>query len=149
MSQTPKSIKTSPKTLLVQQLLQLYGALLTPKQLFLAQAHYLDGKTFSEIAREQNVSRQAVHDAIGQVNRQLEWYEDKLQLSSKTATQQPASCVSPETQPLRNRLEQLRSQVSRQRIIYSVDWIVRDLNDILSMLEPTASSEAQTQQNTR
>lgn len=55
-----------------------YGALLTPRQQELMQAYYLEDLSLAEIAGEDGVSRQAVHDLIKRAEAALIEYEEKL-----------------------------------------------------------------------
>lgn len=57
-----------------------YGALLTEKQQYCLEMHYLRDLSLSEIAVEMAVSRQAVHDIMRRSEQLLEDYEDKLKL---------------------------------------------------------------------
>jgi uncharacterized protein len=132
----PERVETTAeeKTVRVTRLLDLYGGLLTPKQLHLARLHYDKDMSFSEIARGQSVSRQAVHDAVRHAEKVLEEYEAKLRLlkhGHRGAGKLPAM------EQLRERLEGLKNKVAHRGIIYSSDWIVSELNDALKLLEGT------------
>ncbi|HEY3364758.1 MAG TPA: YlxM family DNA-binding protein [Symbiobacteriaceae bacterium] len=59
-------------------LLDFYGPLLTPRQQELMQAYYLEDLSLAEIAGEDGVSRQAVHDLIKRAETLLQEYEAKL-----------------------------------------------------------------------
>lgn len=72
----------------ISALLNAYGSLLTQRQLSLAQQFCSEGKNFSQIAREREVSRQAVHEAIRSVQQQLELFEMKLGLVNQATQQQ-------------------------------------------------------------
>ena len=61
-------------------LFDFYGALLTEKQQYCLEMHYLRDLSLSEIALEMSVSRQAVHDIIRRSEQLLEDYEEKLKL---------------------------------------------------------------------
>jgi len=61
-------------------LVDFYGALLTDKQQYCLEMHYLRDLSLSEIADELKVSRQAVHDISRRAEQILEEYEDKLKL---------------------------------------------------------------------
>jgi predicted DNA-binding protein YlxM (UPF0122 family) len=64
----------------IASLIRVYGSLLTQRQLSLALQFCQEGKNFSQIARDREVSRQAVHEAIRSVQQQLELFEMKLRL---------------------------------------------------------------------
>ena len=57
-----------------------YGDLLTDHQKEIFGAYVLDNLSLGEIAAEQGISRQGVHDTIRRCNALLESYEDKLRL---------------------------------------------------------------------
>lgn len=59
-------------------LFDFYGPLLTPRQQELMQAYYLEDLSLSEIADQDGVSRQAVHDLIKRSETALLEYEVKL-----------------------------------------------------------------------
>lgn len=68
------------KTVRIGMLLDLYGGLLTDRQRLFVTQHYDEDLSFGEIARQQGISRQAIHDAVKHAERALEEYEDKLGL---------------------------------------------------------------------
>ncbi len=68
------------KMLRFNDLLDAYGALLTDRQLRLARKHFQEDLSFSEIAREEGVSRQAAHDAVKHAGMTLERFESHLRL---------------------------------------------------------------------
>lgn len=72
------------KTTRMNILFDRYGMLLSEKQQQYMQLYYLDDLTLGEIAEEVNVSRQAVYDQIRRAEAQLELYEEKMQLLSKS-----------------------------------------------------------------
>ena len=57
-----------------------YGPLLTEHQQAIYEANAYDNLSLSEIAEQENVSRQAVHDIIKRCDKTLMEYEEKLQL---------------------------------------------------------------------
>lgn len=64
----------------VALLFDFYGPLLTPRQQELIRAYYLEDLSLAEIAGEDGVSRQAVHDLIRRAEAALHDYEAKLGL---------------------------------------------------------------------
>lgn len=64
----------------VTLLLDFYGPLLTDRQQELMRAYYLEDLSLAEIAGEDGVSRQAVHDLIKRSEAALHEYEEKLGL---------------------------------------------------------------------
>ena len=57
-----------------------YGELLTPRQREMYESVVLEDYSISEIAAEQNISRQGVHDMIRRCDAALEDYEARLHL---------------------------------------------------------------------
>lgn len=68
------------KVLRLGALLDFYGALLTDKQRQCLEMHYLSDFSYSEIAEELQVSRQAIYDILRRSEQLLEEYEEKLRL---------------------------------------------------------------------
>lgn len=136
-----RSIRIEQDRVKSADLLKVYGCLLTPKQYAMTAAYCLEGKSFSQIAREHDVSRQAVHEAVRSVQRSLSDYEHKLGLlDSGPNPQQGAPCAAsaPITAALQ-RLENLKGQVTQRGETYSSDWIVQELDDTIRVLEQEAS----------
>lgn len=60
-----------------------YGELLTEHQKYIYEAVVLNDLSLSEIAQEQGISRQGVHDMIKRCDKILAEYEEKLHLLEK------------------------------------------------------------------
>ena len=60
-----------------------YGALLKENQRRMFEASILDDYNLAEIAEDENITRQGVHDAIKRACKQLREYEQKLGLVEK------------------------------------------------------------------
>ena len=63
-----------------------YGELLTEHQRRVYEDVVFNDMSLSEIAEEQGISRQGVHDLIKRCNKTLEGYEEKLHLVQKFQT---------------------------------------------------------------
>ena len=63
-----------------------YGELLTEHQRNIYEGVVFNDMSLSEIAEEQGISRQGVHDLIKRCNQTLKGYEDKLHLVEKFMT---------------------------------------------------------------
>lgn len=113
-------------------LLKVYGCLLTAKQYSMSAGYCLEGKSFSQIAREQTVSRQAVHEAVRSVQRMLHYYEEKLGLIKTGKIPGTGAKVSHAVESL----TALKSKITRKGVIYSPDWLMTDLNEVLDLLVP-------------
>jgi predicted DNA-binding protein YlxM (UPF0122 family) len=57
-----------------------YGELLTPRQKDIYEQYILEDLSLSEIAANQGISRQGIHDLVRRCEKILEGYENKLQL---------------------------------------------------------------------
>ena len=76
------------KLLQVTYLYDFYGQLLTKKQEMIFRRYYLEDLSLSEIANEEQVSRQSIHDTIKQAERKLTAYEEKLGLVKRFKDQE-------------------------------------------------------------
>jgi len=61
-------------------LLDFYGQLLTDRTRMILELHFSEDMSLTEIAEQESISRQAVHDTIRRGIKTLAEYEDKLQL---------------------------------------------------------------------
>ncbi len=61
-----------------------YGDLLTEKQKKYFEYYYFDNLSLAEISENNNISRNAVHKQIKEVETKLEMYEQKLNLYEKS-----------------------------------------------------------------
>lgn len=71
------------KTKRVNDLIDLYGALLTNNQLNILELYYMEDLSLKEISEELNVSRNAVFDSLKRSLSILEDYDAKLELLKK------------------------------------------------------------------
>lgn len=76
----PKSQNTLERIVELAMLYDFYGALLKENKREIFEEHILNDLSFSEIAREHGISRQAVYDLIKRCSKELEDYEAKLHL---------------------------------------------------------------------
>jgi len=68
-------------------LLDFYGQLLTDRMRSILELHFAEDMSLAEIAEQESISRQAVHDAITRGRRSLEEYEAKLGLIQRFMSQ--------------------------------------------------------------
>lgn len=68
-------------------LLDFYGQLLTDRMRMILELHFAEDMSLAEIAEQENISRQAVHDAIRRGRSSLEEYEEKLGLVKRFMSQ--------------------------------------------------------------
>lgn len=67
----------------MNNLLDLYGTLLTENQLNVMEMYYMDDLTLSEISENLGITRSGVFDTVKKASALLEMYESKLELSKK------------------------------------------------------------------
>ena len=67
----------------ISLLMDIYGPLLTEKQINIMEWYYDDDLSLAEIAELNKTSRQAIHDLIKRCYKQLQSYESKLNLLQK------------------------------------------------------------------
>ena len=72
------------KTIYYNVLYDYYGSLLTDKQKSYYEDYYFNDLSLSEIAENENISRQGVHDAIKHAEQYLDEFEEKMGLFRKT-----------------------------------------------------------------
>ena len=72
----------------ISMLWQIYGKLLTEKQYEYIDYYYNNDLSLSEIAENDNITRQAVRDIIKKGERKLFEYEEKLLFMKKTINQE-------------------------------------------------------------
>ena len=68
------------KNIRICNLFDIYGHMLSKKQQEMIKEHFYQDCSLTEIAQNQNISRQAVLDAITKSTNKLEDYESKLHL---------------------------------------------------------------------
>lgn len=71
------------KTKRVNDLIDLYGNLLTVNQLNILELYYMEDLSLKEISEELSVSRNAIYDSLKRSLNTLEDYEEKLKLLEK------------------------------------------------------------------
>lgn len=76
------------KNVEISMLWQIYGKLLTEKQYEIIDYYYNNDLSLSEIAENENITRQAVRDIIKKGERKLFEYEEKLLFMKKTINQE-------------------------------------------------------------
>lgn len=97
-----------------------YGELLTEHQKQIYEDVVLNDYGFSEVAQEQGISRQGVHDLVKRCNRILQEYESKLHLVERFLT-------------IKRRIEEMESSL-RDTEEPDKEQLTRQLQDILESL---------------
>ena len=123
----------------LKELMERYGSLLTEKQASMVRAYAIEGLSFSEVARKSGVSRQAVHESVRSAERVLSEYNDKLKhlapAQDEVEELPPAIMNSPDIGQVVSKLESLKMKIARTGIIYSVDWIRKEIDLVMGMLD--------------
>ncbi len=127
------------KVIRLSRLLDLYGELLTERQRDFLRLHCDEDMSFSEIAEEFSVSRQAVHDAVKHAVESLEHYESKLKLLElQAAAHASAEGPAVDARQIEEVLRRLREVYERLRrsggIIYDATSLTRDLGEAIGDL---------------
>ena len=97
-----------------------YGELLTGHQKQIYEDVVLNDYSFSEVAEEQGISRQGVHDLVKRCNKILQEYESKLHLVEKFVT-------------IKEQIEEMEKSL-RETEEPDKEALVRQLNGILENL---------------
>ena len=97
-----------------------YGELLTDHQKQIYEDVVLNDYSFSEVAEENGISRQGVHDLIKRCNKILQEYESKLHLVEKFVT-------------IKEQIEEMEKSL-RETEEPDKEALVRQLNGILENL---------------
>ncbi|MBN1867272.1 DNA-binding protein [Candidatus Sumerlaeota bacterium] len=134
-----KKPKTPEESLVnASLLLDIYGEMLTERQRRFMRLHFDEDLSFSQIAREFGVSRQAVHDSVKHALAALEGFERALGLVEKQGRSPDADragLAGDERERIRQRLDALRDRVSAQERIENTDWLVRELDELIDGLQ--------------
>ena len=114
-------------------LLDTYGDLLTERQRNFVKLHYLDDYSFGEIAKDYNISRQAVYDAVKIAINTMEDFEEKLGLIKTNSVIQSGQGAGSNGK-VREMLVDLRDSITREGIIYDTDSIAKRIDEIVAHL---------------
>lgn len=110
------------KNVEISVLCQLYGKLLTEKQYEFINDYYNNDLTLSEIAENNNITRQAVRDIIKKGERKLFEYEEKLLFMKKQRSQEQ------KIQDVLSELTKIQKEYTDKQIAKILDGIKKELN---------------------
>jgi len=82
------SVRTVEKNVEISILLDVYGKILTKKQYDLLNDYYNNDLSLSEIAENENITRQAVRDNLKKGENKLFEYEEKLNIMKNSIIQE-------------------------------------------------------------
>ena len=97
-----------------------YGELLTEHQKQIYEDVVLNDYSLSEVAQEQGISRQGVHDLVKRCNRILQDYESKLHLVEKFVT------IKEQVEQMKHSLLDVE-QPDREELTRRLDGILENL----------------------
>lgn len=119
------------------QLLDAYGGLLTDRQRDFMRLHFEQDLSFSEIAREYDISRQAVHDAVRHAVQTLQELENHLHLVRKANAEHDVSEAHAHLggRQLIERLKSLKRRVTESKVPAPPRWIGQELEELIRLLE--------------
>ena len=106
----------------ISMLCDLYGKLLTEKQFEFINDYYNNDLGLSEIAENNNITRQAVRDIIKKGERKLFEYEEKLLFMKKTISQEQ------KIQAILSELTKIQVNSSDKKVASILDGIKKELN---------------------
>ena len=125
-----------PETLLLEagQLLDTYGGLLTERQRQFMRLHFEEDLSFSEIAREFDISRQAVHDAVKHAVQTLKTLESNLRLVEMAHGTPGTGDGHIAGRQLIERLIRLRRRAEGEPDLADYLWLFEELDALISLL---------------
>ena len=106
----------------ISMLWQIYGKLLTEKQYEYIDYYYNEDLSLSEIAENDDITRQAVRDIIKKGERKLFEYEEKLLFMKKTINQEQ------KIQQVLFNLTKIEKDSSDKQVISILETIKKELN---------------------
>ena len=106
----------------ISMLCDIYGKLLTEKQFEFINDYYNNDLSLSEIAENNNITRQAVRDIIKKGEKKLFEYEEKLLFMKKTLTQEQ------KIQAILSELTKIQTSSSDRKVANILDSIKKELN---------------------
>ena len=106
----------------VSILIEIYGNLLTEKQLDILDSYYNLDLSLSEIAENNNITRQAVRDIIKKGEKKLFEFEEKLQIMKKMQKQEKQISI------ILSELSQIETRFTDEQIAKILSHIKSELN---------------------
>ena len=106
----------------ISMLWQIYGNLLTEKQYKVIVYYYNQDLSLSEIAENENITRQAVRDIIKKGEKKLFEYEEKLLFMKKTINQEQ------KIQQVLSNLTKIQKDSSDKQVNSILEEIKKELN---------------------
>ncbi len=101
----------------ISMLLEIYGRLLTLKQYNLLDDYYNKDLSLSEIAENENITRQAVRDFLKKGEKKLFEYEEKLRIMEKNIAQE-------------EKIDEILYEISKIENSFTDEKLINVLDDI-------------------
>ena len=114
------------KLLQVTYLYDFYGQLLTEKQEKIIRKYYLEDLSLSEIASQEQVSRQSIHDTIKQGEKKLVTYEEKLGLVKRFKEQET------ELQSIVAKMQDIQIGIQDTKIDSIISSVIENMQKLLN-----------------
>ena len=109
----------------VSMLLQIYGKLLTEKQYRVIDYYYNEDLSLSEIAENEEITRQGVRDIIKKGEKKLFEYEEKLLFMKKTINQEKL------VQHILVNLNKIQKDSSDEKVSNILEEVKKELNCLI------------------
>ncbi|MGN1301162.1 MAG: putative DNA-binding protein [Clostridia bacterium] len=106
----------------ISMLIEIYGKLLTEKQLNILDDYYNMDLSLSEIAENNQITRQAVRDIIKKGEKKLFEFEEKLQIMRKMLKQEK------QISNILSELTQIEAKFTDEQIAEILEHIKKELN---------------------
>ncbi len=106
----------------ISMLCQIYGKLLTEKQYNIMNDYYNNDYTLSEIAENNDITRQAVRDIIKKGEKKLFEYEEKLLFMKRTLNQEEKIAQ------VLSELTKIQKESSDKQVAKILECIKKELN---------------------
>ncbi len=113
------------KNVKISMLLDTYGKLLTEKQYKLLDDYYNNDLSLSEIAENEEITRQAVRDNLKKGENNLFEYEEKLGFMKKIIEQEEKITTSI------SEIEKIEKDIDDKKIVKSLQEVKKTLNCLL------------------
>jgi len=117
------------KDLNYAMLLDFYGELLTEKQRDIMQLYYYEDLSLSEIAENENITRQGVHDAIKHAEQYLDEFESKTGFVEKIKTLRDI------TEKIKQGAQKIDEYNTKYQCIKSISEQTREIMDYAGQAE--------------
>ncbi len=113
------------KNIEISILIGIYGELLTKKQFEIIDDYYNNDLSLSEIAENNNITRQAVRDILKKGEKKLFEFEEKLQFMKRTLNQEK------KIEKVLFELTKIQKSYSDEKIADVLETIKNELNDLV------------------